>query len=361
MVADVIVIGAGPAGATVGGHIARAGYEVLILEKNRSPGKNKVCGGALSKTCFTDLKLPNKIIEKECSRFRVHFPEEKLEVLSKPGFVLFNREIFDELLAQKAAENGARLLTSTLVSDVIKHGDKLAVHYVKLPRREMQEVQARIVVFADGTRTLAYKKFKIGFEGKPNEIALTAMYDLRWPNNPLDSLDFFFREEISPFGYGWIFPKKDSISVGVLCLQSKMKQSIRQYLDYFVSQEKLSSLEVIRFGSRLMPQSIVEKIYADSVLVVGDAAGTADPVDGGGIFNAIVSGEVAAKVAVEALKAGNVTANFLASYDDLWKKTENYRLFHRSYVLQRLALETGVNIGIFLKQMGFFDQYDSSN
>lgn len=359
MVADVIVIGAGPAGATVGEHIARAGYEVLILEKNRSPGKNKVCGGALSKTCFTDLKLPKEIIEKECSKVVVHFPEEKLEVPNKPSFVLFDREIFDELLVQKAAENGARLLTSTLVSDVIKCNDGLAVHYEKLPRGEMQEVRAHIVVFADGTRTLAYKKFQIGFDCRPDGTALAAIYDLKYPKNALYSLDFFFSEEISPFGYGWIFPKKDSINVGVLCLLSKMKHNIRRCLDHFVSSANLGSREIIRFGSRLMPQSYVEKLYSDSVLVVGDAAGTADPIDGGGIFNATVSGEVAGKVAVEALEAGNVTADFLARYEDLWKKTENYRLFQRSYLLQRLALKADVNIGIFLKQMGFFERYDS--
>jgi flavin-dependent dehydrogenase len=97
----------------------------------------------------------------------------------------------------------------------------------------------------------------------------------------------------------------------------------------------------------------------DSVLVVGDAAGTADPIDGGGIFNALVNGEVAGKVAVEALEAENVTAEFLSIYEDIWKKTENYRLLQRNYLLRRMALEANVNIGVFLNQMGFFEGYDS--
>ena len=70
MIADVVVVGAGPAGATVGGLIARAGFNVLIIEKDRSPGRNKACGGAVSKSCFMKLNLPKEIIEKETVRIK---------------------------------------------------------------------------------------------------------------------------------------------------------------------------------------------------------------------------------------------------------------------------------------------------
>ncbi len=358
MVADVVVVGAGPAGATAAQQIARAGYEVLMLERNRSPGKNKICGGAVSRKCFVDLKLPEEIIEKECARFVVHFQEQKINVPNQPGFVLFDRENLDRCLAQRAVESGARLSTSTLVSDVARCDDGLTVHYEILPRGEIQETRARIVVFADGVSTLAHKNFRIGFDGRPDGTALAAAYDLKYPENGLDSLDFFFSDEISPFGYGWIFPKKDSVNVGVLCLLSKMKHDFRRRLDCFVSLAGLGSREIIRFGARLMPQSYVEKLHGDCVLVAGDAAGTADPIDGGGIFNGAVSGELAGKVAIEALEAGDVTSDFLARYEDAWRKTENYGIFQRSYLLQRLALKADLNFGVFLKQMGFFERND---
>jgi menaquinone-9 beta-reductase len=67
MSADLIIVGAGPAGSTVGELVARAGFEALIPEKRGTPGKKKICGGGLSKTCFADLKLPKETIEKECS------------------------------------------------------------------------------------------------------------------------------------------------------------------------------------------------------------------------------------------------------------------------------------------------------
>ncbi len=354
MAARVVIVGAGPAGTIAGEHIARAGYDVLILEKSQRPGKNKVCGGAVRKTCFAGLKLPDEIVEKECSKVVVHFPHEKMEMTTQPGFVLFDREIFDQYLAQKAVHSGVELLTSSLVCDVSRCDDGLTVYYENLVSRERRNVQARIVIFADGTCTLAQRKFQIGLDCRTDDIALGIAYDLDFPDCPMDSLDFFYSEEISPFGYGWIFPKKDSINVGVLCLLSRLRTNLRSCLDRFVSSANLGSKEVINFGCRLMPQSRVEKLHGDSVLVVGDAAGTADPVDGGGIFNAIVSGELAGRVAVDGLEVGDFSADFLGKYEDLWKKTENFRSFQRSYLLQRLALRFDTNIGLFLKQMGFF-------
>lgn len=355
MVAEVIVVGAGPAGVSAGEQIAKAGYEVLVLEKNCSRRK-KSLGGALSKKHFTDLKLPKEIIEKECYDLVYHLQEEKLNVLNRSGFVLFDRATLDRFLIQKAEESGVRLLDSTLVSDVAKREDGLAIHYKRLPTGKLEEGRTRLVVFADGTSTLA-QKFQIGFGGEPDGTALGAAYDLEYSKNALRSMDFFFSDEISPFGYGWIFPRKNTVNVGVICLLSKMKHDIQTYLDSFVSSTAMRSREILGYTSRLMPQSVAEKLHSDSILVVGDAAGTADPIDGGGIFNAIVSGQAAGRVAVEALEAGNTTASFLSKYEDTWKKTENYMLFHQSYLLQRLALKADVSLGVFLERMGIFERH----
>ena len=81
MKTDVVIIGAGPAGLAAGGRIAGAGFDVLIFEKSEYPGKNKICGGAVSMECFLDLKLPKKIIEKQCSKIVVNFPDQNFTIL----------------------------------------------------------------------------------------------------------------------------------------------------------------------------------------------------------------------------------------------------------------------------------------
>ena len=360
MITDVVIVGAGPAGATVGEQIASAGYNVLIVEKDCSPGKNKVCGGAVSKRYFADMELPKQAIEKEVHRLVFHFPDERLDIHNKNGYMLLDREKMDQFLARKAVKNGAELITSTKVQDVIRSDEYMAIYLKRLPRGKIREVRARLVVFADGTNTLANKKFGIGFQNRPDRTALAATYDLKWQKNAMDSLEFFFSEDISPTGYGWAFPRKDSINVGVMCLISKMQQNIRHYLDHLITSEKLCLQGIIRYGARLIPQSIPKKIHDNSILVVGDAAGTADPLSGSGIANAVANGEVAAKVAIEALESKKLTADFLTRYENVWYKTPHYKRIQISYLLQRIALKAGVNSGIFLKQLGFFDRNKSS-
>lgn len=359
MITDVVVVGAGPAGATVSGLIASAGFDVLMIEKDRSPGRNKVCGGAVAKNYFIELNLPKEIIEKESSKLVLHFPNERIELPSKSGCVLFDREKLDEMLARKATKNGARLMTSAMVYDVTKSDYNIVLYFKKLLEGGIGEVKARLVVFADGTNTLAHNKMRIGFQKRPDCTALAATYDIRWRENPLDSLDFFVSKEISPFGYGWIFPKKDSINVGVVCLLSRMKQDIKHYLDRFVVSQKLGSRKVIRYGSRLMPQSIAKRIQGDYSLVVGDAAGTADPLTGAGISNAIINANIAAKVVIKALETKKMTADSLADYESRWKETATYRSIQNSCRFQRIALETGINSALFLKLVAALS-YDSS-
>jgi len=149
MITDVVVIGAGPAGTTIGGKIASAGFDVLIVEKADFPGHKKACGGAISRSFFMELGLPKEIIEKESKKIVVHYSTGSVELSSESGFTVFERERFDSFLAQKAEENGARLWTSTIVTDATVKSEGATIHYKKLQREEKGKVRARFVVFAD--------------------------------------------------------------------------------------------------------------------------------------------------------------------------------------------------------------------
>jgi len=207
-------------------------------------------------------------------------------------------------------------------------------------------------VFADGTTTLANRRLKIGFQMQPECTSLAAAVYVNWQHNPSDSLNFFVSNDVSPFGYGWIFPKKDSINVGVMCLLSRMKQDIRQCLKRLMISEGLCSREILMYGSRFIPQSFAKKLFDDSLLVIGDAAGTADPITGGGISNAAASAKIAASVVTEALEAQETTADVLSRYESMWKNTRNYRNLMNKYWIQKLSLKTGINPIIFARLGG---------
>lgn len=358
MTIDVVIIGAGPAGSTVGEIIAKAGFNVSIHDKDCSPGRNKICGGAVAKRHVMDTNLPKHIAEKKIHNLVFHFPNERMSIDNRLGYLIFDRGKLDQFLVQQAIKSGAEVLNSSKVIDVAKKHSDMEILLMELPHRKIRKIKAKLVVFADGANTLANKKFHIGFQNSPNCTALAAAYDLQWEKNPIDSLEFFFSDNVSSTGYGWIFPRKNSINIGLNCLISKIKQNIRQSLDQLLEIKKLNSLKVLKFGGRLVPQSIPEKIHGDSMLVVGDAAGTTEPISGSGIANAIVNGKIAAKIAIEALDSNNLTANYLVRYENDWRKTLNYENSVRYYFLQKIALRAGINPAIYLKEKGFFDNYN---
>ncbi len=351
---DAVIVGAGPAGSTVGKLIASAGFEVLILEKSNFSGFKKMCGGAISQSCFNDLNLPEKIIEKEGFNIVLNLPSVKKKLCGS-GFVVVKREIFDKLLVQKAVDNTATLLNSTIVINVVKTGNGMKVSYKKCKENKIEDVHTRLVVFADGTNTLAYSKFNLGFKEDPDYTALALAYELKCKSNKFNSLDFFISEKISPFGYGWIFPKRDSINIGILCLLSKIHKNLNNYLDTFIVSQKLNKLKKISFGARLIPLGIPKNLVGDSALVVGDAAGTADPITGSGISNAIENSKEAAKIAIKALKAKNTSNDFLVQYAQNWEKNSVFIKIQKSLQLHKLALEKNVIPGLILYELGFFN------
>ncbi len=352
MLKDVVVIGAGPAGTTIGEKLSMAGFEVLIVEKTDFPGQKKPCGGAISKGFFKELGLAeDKIIEKETNKLIVHQSGQSTELSYQSGFVTFERERFDSSLAQKAVEKGVNLWTSTLVKDIKITNKGAMIQYKKLLKNETGKIKARLVVFADGAETLAQKTLKIGFQKRPECTLMAAACDLEWKNNSWDSLDFFVSEDISPFGYGWIFPRRNSINVGVTVLLSKLKQSIKQHLDQLLKLERIKSHKKTKFGFRLIPQSIAENIFSDSTLVIGDAAGTTDPITQSGIQNAIINARIAANAAKRALEKGILTADLLKDYETEWKQTECYKNLVKKYELYKAALKIGINPAIALQMV----------
>jgi digeranylgeranylglycerophospholipid reductase len=346
---DVVVIGAGPAGSICAGEITKKGFNVLLIEKDAFPGQTNVCAGGIERGIVAEFGLRG-LIEKEISIARYHFPwgEEEYKV----NFVSVKREVFDSFLAHQAVDAGAQLLINTVVRDAILENDcvKLKVK----SRGGESEIRTKLVVFADGPNTLAHN-FGIGFEIMPDTVSESSIFEIEWKNNPLDGFEYFFSHEISPWGYGWIFPKKDTLNIGVICLYSKLEKNILEYLKNFRSnlEKPVKEKRITRFTSALVPLVPARRIYGERMLVVGDAAGMVDPLSGGGISYAIRGGKVAAKVALDVLKEGTFSKVFLSRYQNEWERTEDYRNIKKRYHLSNIFLPLSkIDKNIFSKMVG---------
>jgi geranylgeranyl reductase family protein len=336
-VADVVVIGSGPAGSSTANIVAGAGYNVLLIEKDEWPGKNNVCGGGMSEQRANKLKLPDKMIEKRIPYEVHHFPWGVFENRQRHATVLRNK--FDRYLAEKAVDNGSKLVTSTKAVN-IKRRDGRVVVYIS-NNKNMSTISSDLVIFADGVNTLA-KKFGIGFKRDKNNTSLGLVYEIEWKENPIDYYELFYDKNISRWGYGWIFPKKDLLNVGVGSRISKIRGNIKDMMNYFmkspVVSTKIQGRKILTKKAALIPLAPAREIHDQSMLVVGDAAGMVYPFFGAGIESAIVAGEIAGRVAISALEENDFSKQFLSVYKKEWEKTGNYALMKRQSTMSKFLL-----------------------
>lgn len=339
--ADVVVIGAGPAGSTAAREVSMKGYNVFLIEKDAYPGKNNVCGGCLHRAWVKKLSLPSGIVEKNISKTIYHFPRQTY--VKNTPHIIVQRRVFDRFLTEKAVEQGSKLLVSTLALDVTPSRVGIVVSLKNRVTGENLKVKGKLVIFADGPNTLVSKKFKqVGF-GRKERKAFAAIYEIEWRNNPFEHLELFFDTNVSPWGYGWIFPNRDLLNVGVGVLMSKMQSNIKTYLDFLVNKHPIASRKLrgrpkLRFAADIIPAQHAHKIYGDRILVVGDAAGMVDPIWGAGIGYAIRGSMLAAKVAVKALEENTFDETFLSQFKKEWKRGETYKHIRKIQLLSRLFI-----------------------
>lgn len=284
---DAIVVGAGPAGSITAEAVAKAGYRVLVLEKNsncRSP-----CAGYISRTI--NFELPdNCIIQSKITTMRTYFPDLSLHDFQLNGFVV-DRPSFDMALAMKAKESGAEFRWDSSLMNMTAGGVKF----------RGGEASGKIIVGADGV--FSKTASLLGIENQ--KIAVCAQYHIKGIRTLPQTCEIFFDIDYAPGGYVWLYPTgKDSAKVGLG--QTSGRGSPRQRLDAFIYESR----NAVQPGGRktefitgaLPVSGLREKLVFGNVLLVGDSAGMADPITGAGINNAMLAGEIAGKTIIDTLE-----------------------------------------------------------
>jgi flavin-dependent dehydrogenase len=208
--AEVIIIGGGPAGSTAAFSLSSAGVSVLLLEKAIFP-RYKVCGAGLTHKILTEIPFDiTPVIESTITsiRFSCRFREEFTRIAKNPIMYCTTREKLDQFMLNKALLAGTRVLFGEKVINVRMENDRVGVW------TENRKYLARIVIGAEGATGIIARSAGLrmdilpglAWEGEifPGESFLTKYADTVF----LDWGTF-------PGGYGWIFPKKDHVSIGV--------------------------------------------------------------------------------------------------------------------------------------------------
>ncbi len=288
---DVIVVGSGPAGSIAAWRLAKAGVAVAVLEKASLP-RYKTCGGGIVGRAMQALPVDvRQVVEQECHTAQLNVLDAGLSFTthrSIPIVSMTMRSQFDFAILSAAQAAGALVHQRCSVENVSFHGD-----FVMLDTT-MGAMRAKFVVAADGALSTVARK--MGFaDGRRLIPALE--YEVTVPHNRLDAFHGVARFDFGsiPHGYAWVFPKMDHLSIGVLSTaqrESDLKSSIAHYLDRLGCG---SVTEVERHGFVIPVRPRQGPFVERRTLLVGDAAGFADPVTGEGISFAVRSGLLAAQ------------------------------------------------------------------
>lgn len=295
---DVIVVGGGPAGAAAARDCVRAGLETVVLEKEYFP-RPKTCAGGVSVAAmnYLDLPVPPEVVEARCSSFRGYYGDKAVELETEEEFLaVVSREIFDLWLISLAQSAGADLRQGERATSV-EVDDKGVT--VRIPK---QIYTGKLLIGADGVNSTVAKILRSPFSKR--ELALCLCSDIVGDDNDSD-----WREGIEvhygllPMSYGWVFPKRGRLSVGLGGWLIGSREVMAVYATFL--QKRGLFQEKMRMRGRHIPLGGINRpVVGDRLILAGDAAGFADPFSGEGIRYAIASGRLAAAAAASLITGG---------------------------------------------------------
>lgn len=346
---DVVVVGAGPAGSAAALVAARAGRRVLLLERGEYPGSKNVSGAAFYAPQVLDALVPDfwrtAPVERCLSRRVISFtsPEAALSIdfrtarwAESPanGFTLL-RPRFDRWLADQAVAAGATLLTETVVDDVLRDGGG-RVSGVRV-RRPDGDIEAAVVVAADGVNSFLAKRAGLRDELRADEVALGVKEVLALGREVIEDRFGLTGDEGVTYEYvgavtgdikggAFLYTNRETLSLGVIVqIASLAQRRIRaaELLDRFKAHPAVAPLvrggDLVEYSAHMVPEAglpMLPRLYGDGIVVAGDAAGLcfATGLYLEGINYAIASGRAAGETAAEAVAAGRTDAAALRAY-----------------------------------------------
>ncbi len=351
--ADVVVVGAGPAGSTTAHYLAQAGLTVTLLEKSAFP-REKVCGDGLTPRGVKQLIAMGIDTSTEAGWLRNkglrivgggHSLELRWpELTAFPDYGLVRtRSDFDQLLARQAEKSGAHLRECTHVTRPIldeRSGRIIGVAARPVDangRKVGDEVtyRGRLIVAADGNSTrLSLAMGLTKRDDRPMGVAVRTYY--RNTNHTDDWLESWLEiragNKLLP-GYGWIFGMGDgtsNVGLGLLDTSKAFKNvDYKDLLDQWLAQlppERgfidQNMTQPVR-GAALPMGFNRQPHYTRGLMLVGDAGGMVNPFNGEGITYAMESGEIAAQVATQALSRRTAAQReqVLGDYPRILKQT----------------------------------------
>jgi geranylgeranyl reductase family protein len=336
---DVVVVGAGPAGATAAKVLAEKKVNVLLLDKETFP-RDKPCGGGLPARVLKRYPYLEQqgLIDSYSTSISIHSSSLRYSIDVRKnetiiGMVL--RDSFDAGLVRLAQQNGATFLGGKAVVRIDTGAD-----HARVVLDDGTTVDASYIIGADGMWSTLAKQL-----GEPHTNLFSGMCVVEEYPVAQETMDQLFGKErcihihfniFGIAGYGWVFPKKEHVNIGLVefrhalpSLQEKknLKELYARYLDK-LKEQKLApnTLQSQRLKGGVFPTRPLARPYGQRIIICGDAAGFVNAFTGEGIYYAMVSGEIAGKALIKALANGGASKAVVPDYQKMRMKDFGYDL-----------------------------------
>jgi len=326
---DIVVVGAGVAGCIAACKAAELGSKVcLIDQKPRSKIGDKVCGDAISKSHFDELKISYPSGEELACRIKgilVYSPDlSAVYNVRGEGFIV-NRLSFGQRLMNRALNAGALLYDNVAAVElIIEENSVKGVKVRNLAKDEIIEVHGKVTIDASGFHSLLRRKLPPEWHIESNvagEDVVLCYREIRKLKDELKDPNYckiYLNQAVAPSGYIWVFPKsgtKVNIGLGVQKKEGFVNPKT-QFYKCILSQPTYASSKLEHGGGGEVPtRKPIDRLVANGLMLAGDSACQANPLHGGGIGPAMVAGLLAAETAVKALEIGDFSQKSLWPYN----------------------------------------------
>jgi digeranylgeranylglycerophospholipid reductase len=321
---DVLVVGAGPAGAVAAWYAKQAapGLDVVLLERDRAVGSPVRCAEGVGDAGLREFVNPDGAdwVSRRITDVIFQAPDDTEVVLADCGVGwILDRTRFDAHLAAEAAAAGAQVLVGAEATGMTRNGD--GRWHVSVKERGTDGVyRARIVIGADGVETMVGRWAGLDTRVPARDMESCAQYVLQGIDFNPDAIYLQFSNAIAPGGYAWIFPKAvgvANVGLGLVALKTNGRNA-REYLDAWIARRFPQSARTGYTVGGVIVHTTIKKTYTDGVIVAGDAAHMINPLSGGGITNAMKAGRLAGRTAAGAICADDTSERRLSAYHDAW-------------------------------------------